>query len=94
MIHPLGEEGRDWYVFALIDPNLKWWRRDFTVANFHKEDADAILRIPLSHRHTPDAILWLHNERGVYYVKSGYHVARQSLKKEDWAESSSSPKRS
>ena len=92
VIHPPGEVGRDWYVSDLIDPDLKWWRRDFIVAKFHKEDADAILRIPLSHRHTQDAIVWVHNKRGVYSVKSGYHVAKQSLKNEDWAECSSGPK--
>ena len=92
MIHPPGEVGRDWYVSDLIDPDLKWWRRDFIGAKFHKEDVNAILQIPLSHRHTQDAIVWLLNKRGVYSVKSGYHVAIQSLNKEDWAECSSGPK--
>lgn len=71
---------------------MKWWRRDFIGTNFHKEDANAILRILLSHRHTSDAIVWSQNKRGVYSVKSGYYVARQNLKNEDWAECSSSPK--
>ena len=83
--------GRDWHVSELIDPDLKGWRRDFIMAHFHKDDAEAILRLPLSHRLVPDAIAWLHNKRGVYFVKSGYHVARQILKTEDWVESSSGP---
>ena len=53
---------------------------------------EAILRLPLSHIHAPDAIVWLHNKRGVYSVKSGYNVARQVFKTEVWAESSSGPK--
>lgn len=61
------------------------------MAHFHKDDADAILRLPLSHRHVPNAIFWLHNKKGVYTVKSSYHVARQALKTEDWAKSSSGP---
>ena len=43
VIHPSDEIGRDWYVSKLIDPYLKWWRRDLITAHFHKDDADAIL---------------------------------------------------
>ena len=91
MVHPLDKIGRDWYVSELIDPDLKWWRRDFIMAHFHKDDADAILRLPLSQRHVPNAIVWLHNKKGVYSIKSSYHVARQVFKTEDWVESSSGP---
>ena len=42
---------------------------------FHKEDADAILRIPLSKRFVADSIFWLFNRDGDYSVKSGYKVA-------------------
>ena len=42
---------------------------------FHKEDADAILRIPLSRRFVADSIFWLFNRDGDYSVKSGYKVA-------------------
>ena len=33
-------------------------------------------------------MIWLHNKKGEYLVRSGYHLARQVLKKADWAESS------
>ena len=33
------EDNEEWWVSNLIDPNLNWWRRDLTMANFHKEDA-------------------------------------------------------
>ena len=44
---------------------------------FHREDAEAILRIPLSHRNIPDSIVWLPNKDGEYTVKSGYFTARE-----------------
>ena len=91
VIQPPDVIGRDWHVSELIDLDLKGWRRDFIMAHFHKDDAEAILRLPLSHRLGPDAVAWLHNKRGVYSVKSGYHVARQIKKNENWVECSSGP---
>ena len=61
------------------------------MTSFHREDAEAICKIPLSHRHVPDSVLWLHNRKGVYSVKSKYHIARRVMQKEDWAESSRGP---
>ena len=91
MIHPPGEEEWEWRVSELIDLDLKWWRRELITEKFHKDDAEAILRIPLSHRHTLDAVVWQHNKQGVYSVKSGYHVARQIQKNEHTAETSAGP---
>ena len=54
---------------------------------FIKDDAEAILRIPLSHRAVVDSIIWLPNKNGGYSVKSGYHVTKQILRQDDWAES-------
>jgi len=34
----------------------------------------------LSHRQTLDVIILLHTKKGIYLVKSGYHVARQLQK--------------
>lgn len=60
--------------------------------NFHKQDAEAILRIPLSRRHIQDSVMWLHTQDGTYTIKSSYHVAVEILKIEkNWTESSCSP---
>ena len=50
---------------------------------FHPEDADVILRIPLSRRLSSDKLFWLHNREGKYTVKSGYHLAKQLGKEVD-----------
>ena len=64
------------------------WRSDLIAAKFHKDDVDAILRIPRSHRQAVDAMIWLHTKKGVDLVKSGYHAGRQIKKNEDEAETS------
>ena len=56
------------------------------MATFNREDVEAICKIPLSHKHVADAVVWLHNKEGAYTVRSGYHVARKVLR--EWAESS------
>ena len=33
-------------------------------------------------------MVWLHNRKGVYSVRSGYYIARRVMRKDDWAESS------
>ena len=88
---PLYEEAEVRTVSELIDQEQREWRREFIMANFHCDDADAICRIPLSRRSVMDSIVWLHNKKGVYSVKSGYHIARQIIRDGDVAESSSSP---
>ena len=88
ILHPVAEEGEEWMVLDLIDLDLQWWRRDIIMASFHRDDAKAICRIPLSQRHIADSIFWLHNKNGAYSVRPGYHLARKVLRNENWAECS------
>ena len=67
------------------------WKSDLIDAKFHKDDADAIMRIPLSHKQASDAMIWLHTKKGLYLVKLGYHATRQLKKNEDRAETSTGP---
>ena len=90
VLFPPNEEQWEWRVLDLIDPFLRCWDRDSVLQIFQKEDAEAILRIPLSRRHIPDSVMWPHTKDGIYTVKSGYHVATELLKIEkNWAEGSS-----
>ena len=61
------------------------------MSSFHREDAEAICRIPLSHRQVPDSLYWLHTKDGVYSCKSGYQVARRLLREDGWTKCSSGP---
>ena len=74
MLYPTLVEDEDWMVDEHIDPDLNWWNRELIMSRFHREDAEAICRIPLSHRQVSDYIFWLHTEDGVYSCKSGYQV--------------------
>ena len=56
---------------------------------FHRGDAKAICRIPLSRRFVPDSIFWLHNRSGKFSVKSAYKLARQIQLHGDRAKTSS-----
>ena len=47
------------------------------MSTFHREDAEAIYRIPLSQRDVSDSIIWFYNKSGKFYVKSAYKVARR-----------------
>ena len=92
VLFPPTEEQWEWRVSDLIDPILRCRDRESVLRNLHKEDAEAILRIPLSHRHIQDSVMWLYTQDGTYIVKSGYHVASEILKiKKSWTESSCSP---
>ena len=79
----------EWRVSDLIDWRTNTWDREEVEAKFHRSDAKAVLRIPLSHRYAPDMVFWLHTKGGDYSVKSGYHIARLLSKQEaDIGESS------
>ena len=63
----------------LIDWSNVQWDLGLIGALFHGFDAEAIYRIPLSRRCMPDVLVWLHNKKGRYLVKSRYYVARRLL---------------
>ncbi|KAL0008677.1 hypothetical protein SO802_010179 [Lithocarpus litseifolius] len=62
IIHPRQELVGELVVLELIDPELHAWRIDMIMSLFHKNDAEAICRIPLSRRSISDSIIWLHNK--------------------------------
>ena len=66
-------EGR---VNELVDWIVHEWDRGFIGVKFTREDAEAMLHIPLSKRDILDSVVWIPNEDGVYSVKSGCCIAR------------------
>ena len=48
VIHPPLEEEWEWRVSDIIDWRIKDWDRELIEAKFHRDDADAILCMPLS----------------------------------------------
>ena len=66
-------------VCVLINSKLNIWRYEDIRTIFHRDEADAICQIPLSRRYVANTVFCLHNLRGVFTVKSAYHVARRLL---------------
>ena len=63
----------------LINPELNVWRYEDIRTIFYRDEANAICQIPLSRRYVANTMVWLHNPRGVFTVKSAYHVARRTI---------------
>ena len=57
VLYPASEETNGMLVADLLDPDLQCWRRELITSMFHIDDAEAICRIPLSHRHVPDLLV-------------------------------------
>lgn len=91
IFYPVHEDVKEWQVSNLIELDLNRWRCDLIMTNFHREDTKAICRIPLSRRSVSDLVVWLQNKNGMYLIRSGYHVARKVMRKENWVESLRGP---
>ena len=61
-------------VAELIDGEQSWKER-LILDSFTREDAEAILKIPLLKRPKEDQLIWHYDIRVKYSVKSGYQVA-------------------
>ncbi|KAL4610617.1 hypothetical protein ACB092_08G063900 [Castanea dentata] len=88
-IHATNNGMKDLLVSNLIDQDLHWWRSDYIMTLFQREDAEAICKIPLSKRYVVDSIVSIHNKNGRFIVKSAYKVAKEILRGPNWAECSS-----
>ena len=84
ILNSVKENWDDLMVSNLINSELNIWKYEDIMTIFHKEEAEAICQIPLSWRNVSNTIFWLHNSRGLFTVKSTYHVARRLLIDENW----------
>ncbi|KAK9998621.1 hypothetical protein SO802_018224 [Lithocarpus litseifolius] len=57
VLHPPLEAEEDWRVSELMDWDGHGWDRGLIAGKFHRKDAMAILRIPLSRRTIPDLLV-------------------------------------
>ncbi|XP_062074994.1 uncharacterized protein LOC133779003 [Humulus lupulus] len=51
------------------------WNQDLICDSFSKQEADAILSIPLFDCLGGDRLIWHHTNSGIYTIKSGYWIA-------------------
>ncbi|KAH9759452.1 putative reverse transcriptase/RNA-dependent DNA polymerase [Citrus sinensis] len=64
----------DTTVTELINEDQEW-KEEVIRHHFLEEDADQMLKIPLPRQPKPDQVMWHHDKKGNYSVKSGYQLA-------------------
>ena len=88
VLHPTFNIEEGMMVAKLMDPDSRGWDREVIWQNFHREDAEAILRVPLSYRDIADIVVWSGEKSGVYSVKLGYREAQKAWMELNWLECS------
>ncbi|KAK9984557.1 hypothetical protein SO802_034082 [Lithocarpus litseifolius] len=76
-------------VSSLIDVDTRWWKVDMVRSIFLPFEASTILKIPLNYNLPEDSLIWIGNKRGVFYVKSAYHIALSFVDSNEEGECSS-----
>jgi hypothetical protein len=77
LVHsPVGGLGQNATASDLIDKEGGCWNSLIISENFMKEEAKAILNIPLSPILPQDWIIWIGSKSGMFTVKSAYHIGR------------------
>ncbi|XP_024156084.1 uncharacterized protein LOC112164076 [Rosa chinensis] len=84
------EGTESWRVADVIDYEDKEWLTDVLGELFTRGEVDTIASIPLSIRGAADRWVWHFDAKGIYNVRSGYHVFLHSLKMEQTASSPAS----
>ena len=62
-------------VASLIDNDTRWWKVEAVRSIFLPFEANIILKISLNYNLREDSLIWIGNKRGVFTVRSAYHIA-------------------
>ncbi|KAJ0111528.1 hypothetical protein Patl1_02331 [Pistacia atlantica] len=65
-------------VATLIDLQSKSWKLDLLKDLFSKSEVNIICRIPISIFNRPDKIVWRCAQKGLFSIKSAYHLQMES----------------
>ncbi|KAM1236381.1 hypothetical protein ACFX2I_037400 [Malus domestica] len=76
-------------VEKLIDTSTRVWRTDLLSEFFSSDEVSLILSLPISFRALEDRLVWHYDKHDLFFVKSGYWVARQWLQSSNSSSSSS-----
>lgn len=61
-------------VNRLLDEN-NCWKKDIVFKTFDLQDAEDILNIPIGDKNSRDEIIWHPDKKGLFSIKSAYHLA-------------------
>jgi hypothetical protein len=70
----LGENDK---VNAVIDDTTQWWNYELIQAIFPEDEAKRIYSTVLSPFGKPDQIVWACTKKGIFTVRSAYHLAKE-----------------
>lgn len=62
-------------VSDLFDPNNKCWKSNVVTDLFSDLEASLIISLPISQRLPEDRVIWHFDKKGLFSIKSAYHVA-------------------
>ena len=62
-------------VASLIDNDTRWWKVEAVRSIFLPFEANIILKISLNYNLPEDSLIWIGSKRGVFTVRSAYHIA-------------------
>ena len=75
-------------VASLIDNDTRWWKVEAFRSIFLPFEASTILKI-LNYNLPEDSLIWIGNKKGVFTVKSAYHIASSLVDSNEEGEGSS-----
>lgn len=64
-------------VNRLLDENNNW-KKELLIQSFSPQDVEDIMNIPTGEKSSRDEIIWRYDKKGVFSVKSAYHLAVES----------------
>ena len=59
---------------SLVNNDSRWWKVEVVRSIFLPFEGSTILKIPLNCNLPKDNLIWIGNKRGVFTVKSAYHI--------------------
>ena len=89
VISPQSNFGDYPMVSSLINNDTRWWKIGAVRSIFLPFEASTILKIPLNFNLPKDSLIWIGNKRGVFTVKSAYHIALSLVDSNEEGECSS-----
>lgn len=70
-------------IADLIDTEIGCWKSELIQNHFQELEQDKTLNIPLLTSDEEDRLIWHHNSKGVYTVKSGYYLKMEIEMKQE-----------
>jgi hypothetical protein len=61
-------------VDSLINQNSMCWNVPLLQEIFLPRDIELIIKIPLSHQRPRDTLIWIGTNKGLFTMKSAYHM--------------------